>query len=96
MHLAGYYPLALLASLGASHFIDNPKMLHCRTTFFNGFSIIGLIQSVACRSKYVCTFVHVHLLEFVAGWCKVLTWVEVTWVLNKVAADSSCHSQTSV
>ena len=32
---------ASLARLAPSRFFDNPKKLHCRTTFFNGFSIVG-------------------------------------------------------
>ena len=70
---------------------------HCpdgRSTMIN--NKILLLCELAVRAEHIYNLVDVHLLHCLAGWCQILTWVEVTWVLSQILADSSCHGKTRV
>ena len=70
---------------------------HCpdgRSTMINNKFL--LLCELAVRAKHIYNLVDVHLLHCLAGRCQILTWVEVTWVLSQILADSSCHGKTRV
>ena len=53
-----------------------------------------LLSELAVRTEHIHNLVDVHLLHVLTSWLQVLTWVEVTWVLSEVLADSSSHGET--
>ena len=58
-----------------SPFFDNPKKLHCRTTFFNGFSILG-IQSINVAQVEASLLVYFEQLNWdYLTFCKNISYL---------------------